>query len=674
VARRYEQRRLDVKTAVEAATLNLGPDACRSFNSAASKEWLETNGLGGFAGSSISGMNTRRYHGLLFAAVRPPTERKLLLSKLEETLVVGGQRFELSTNQYSGAVHPEGYRWLTGFDPLPFPTWTFDCGGVRFEKSICMIHGENTTVIQYKLLTKQGTQVQLEVRPLIAFRDYHALTHENDGLNPEVKVTSCGAEVTPYDGMPTLYLGHDARSVDTAGFWFRGFEYAIERDRGLDFREDLYSPLGLTFDLGARPTATVIASTKARPAADAQELLDAEVARRAGLVEKAGDNTLVQALTRAADQFIVARGDGQTIIAGYPWFTDWSRDTMISLPGLTLATGRFTEARSILANFAGFADRGMLPNRFPDRGEEPEYNTVDGTLWYFAAIDDYARHTGDFGFVRDELYGVLADIIDWHVKGTRYGIVMDADGLLRSGEVGVQLTWMDARVGTWVVTPRHGKPVEIQALWYNALKFMEELAARFSDAAASERYGMMAVAAMTSFNAKFWNAEAGCLYDVLSDDGPDASIRPNQALALSLPRSMVEHERAAKILDVIERDLLTPVGLRTLAPSDPLYRPRYEGDPGTRDSGYHQGTVWPWLVGPYLEGYLRTYNSSDAAKAYVSTWLEEFLTHLQDACIGQVSEIYDAEPPRRPAGCPAQAWSVAEILRIATLVSEPGAE
>lgn len=651
--------------------LGLGPEQCRSFETAASKEWLETNGLGGFAMSSVSGANTRRYHGLLVAAVRPPAGRMVLLSKLEETLVVGGERYALSTNQYAGAVHPAGYQYLTGFRPIPHPAWTYDCGGVQIEKSVCMVHGENTTVIRYRLLSAPGAPVELELRPLIAFRDYHALTHENDALNQTVETTPGEVAVAPYAGLPTLRLGHDAASVDPSGFWYRSFEYARERERGLDFQEDLFSPLLLRFDLTACPSATMIASTESRPAAEAESLVEREMARRERLVETAADRPLVRLLTRAGDQFLVERGEGKTIIAGYPWFTDWSRDTMIALPGLTLTTGRYDAAQSILGTFARFTDGGMLPNRFPDRGTEPEYNTVDGTLWYFAAVDAYMRHTGDIAFVREELYGVLKSIIDWHAQGTRYGIGLDSDGLLRAGEPGVQLTWMDARVGEWVVTPRHGKPVEIQALWYNALKVLEELAGRFDEPEEVARFGKLAAAAKRSFNARFWNADAECLFDVIGDDGPDASIRPNQAIALSLPHAMLSRERAVKILRVIERELLTPVGLRTLSPDDPGYRPRYEGGVVSRDGAYHQGTVWPWLAGPYLSGYLRAHRDSPAARRYVQDWLDAFLPHFRDGCLGQVAEVYDGDAPRRANGCPAQAWSVAELLRVAALVSIP---
>jgi len=366
------------------------------------------------------------------------------------------------------------------------------------------------------------------------------------------------------------------------------------------------------------------------------------------------------ALLRAADQYVVACGDRTTVIAGYPWFGDWGRDTMISLPGLALATGRADVARQVLRAFAGFADRGMLPNRFPEAGEEPEYNTVDATLWFFEAVRRTLEATGDEDFVWDELYPVLSDIIAWHETGTRYGIRVDDDGLLQSGAEGVALTWMDARVGGLVVTPRPGKPVEIQALWYNALRVMEDLAARFGDTLPEVRYASMAARARTSFRSTFWNEKTGSLYDVVDGEKRDASVRPNQVLAVSLAHSMLDPGRARRVLDLVASELLTPYGLRTLSPKDPRYRGRYEGDAASRDASYHQGTVWPWLLGHFVDALLKL----DPDRALARSMLGGLERTLHDACLGQISEIFDATPPFRPRGCFAQAWSVAEALRV----------
>jgi predicted glycogen debranching enzyme len=369
-------------------------------------------------------------------------------------------------------------------------------------------------------------------------------------------------------------------------------------------------------------------------------------------------------LALAADQFIARRGDGYTVMAGYPWFTDWGRDTMIALPGLTLPTGRADIARGILHQFAKQVDQGMLPNRFPDGNEAPEFNTVDATLWFFEAVRAYLDYTGDETFVREELYGVLRDIIDWHVRGTRYNIRMLENGLLNAGEKGVQLTWMDAKIGDWVVTPRAGKPVEIQALWFNALKVMEDLAARFGDAEGLKRFRASSALVQWTFNRVFWNEEKGCLYDVVNGGNPDASIRPNQIFAISLHYSMLPRDRAAKVLEVVERELLTPYGLRTLDQQDPNYKGRYEGDPWHRDSAYHQGTVWPWLIGPFISAYLKVHGSTGQTRRHARELLRPLEENLSDGCLGQISEIYDGSVPQYERGCFAQTWSVGQIMQV----------
>jgi predicted glycogen debranching enzyme len=632
------------------------------LSAALSREWLETNGIGGFSSSTISGLNTRRYHGLLTAATRPPVGRFVLLSKLEETLLIDGRRYELSANQYPDVIHPQGFNYQTSFRLDPFPTFTYEIEGTRFEKSVFMVAGENTTVVQYHVASNDKG-IKLEVRPLMAFRDYHTTTHENGALNPQVETENGQTTFRPYSDLPALHLAHDPAEIDPNGFWYRNFQYAVEQERGLDFAEDMFSPCAMTFHLNAATTVTIIASTERHDAGNADSYREAEIERRSTINKQTNaTNELVVALTAAANQFVVARERGETVIAGYHWFADWGRDTMIALPGLTLVNGRYDIARNILAEFARHVDQGMLPNRFPDAGEAPEYNTVDATLWFFEAVRSFLQYTDDHEFVRTHLYAVLKDILHWHVKGTRYQIHVDDDGLLFSGEPGVQLTWMDAKVGDRVVTPRYGKPVEIQALWYNALRVMEQLATRFEDPNAKDEYGTMADKALASFNAIFWNEQRGCLYDVVNGENRDASIRPNQVIAISLTNTMLSKERAASVLRVIERELLTPRGLRTLSPSDPNYIGRYEGGPATRDGAYHQGTVWPWLMGPYITAYTKTFGKR-AGRKFASLWFENFQEHLHEACLGQVSEIFDGDAPHTPRGCVAQAWSVAELLR-----------
>jgi predicted glycogen debranching enzyme len=643
-------------------------NTCQNLDQALRWEWLETNGLGGFSSSTITGLNARRYHGLLTAATKPPVGRVLLLSKLEETLVIDGKRFDLGVNRYPGTIYPRGHEHLVEFRMDPFPVFVYRAGGVELEKRVFMVQGENTTVVEYAIRQSGAEPVSkcaLELRPLVAFRDYHGTTHENGALNPTVTIEPGLATIHPYADLPFLHFAHDADTVESTGAWYRNFEYPIEQERGLDYQEDLFNPFVARFDLSVRNTATVIASTERHHASEAVAFRKDEIRRRKTLRASAPcDDPLVQALTVAADQYIVKRGDLKTVIAGYHWFSDWGRDTMIALPGLTLVTGRPEVAESILLAFADSVDQGMLPNRFPDAGETPEYNTVDATLWFFEAVRAFLAYTGDAAFVRDKLYPKLKEIIEWHMRGTRYGIRADSDGLLNCGVPGVQLTWMDSKIGDWVVTPRYGKPVEIQALWYNALRVMDSLAAEF-DPAMQASYATAANQAKESFNAKFWNEAQGCLYDVVNGDGSDGSIRPNQIFAVSLPHTMLAEDRARRVVEVVERDLFVPCGLRSLSPRDQSYRPHYQGGVWERDSAYHQGTVWPWLMGPFITAYVKVNGRSDAARQRAATWLAGFLEQVNTTGLGQIPEIADAELPHTPRGCMAQAWSVAELLRAA---------
>jgi len=648
-------------------TIRFDETVCRDLAVAARREWLETNGLGGFASSTIIGMNTRRYHGLLVAATRPPVGRVVMLSKLEETLVIEGRRYELGVNSYPGVMHPRGDQYVKEFRRDPFPVFVYGVEGVEIEKSVFMVQGANTTVIQYSLRAAAAPAAcRLELRPLIAFRDYHATAHENGALDGRLEVTPEWVKLAPYHDQTPLYLAPSGAEVRQTGEWYRNFEYEVESERGLDHLEDLFQPCVLTFDLNSSVTAAVVASAGQAETRAANELRSAEIARREGIhAASPVKEPFVERLVEAADQFIVRRGEQSTVIAGYHWFSDWGRDTMIALPGLALATGRYDDARSILLAFAAHADRGMLPNRFPDAGETPEYNTVDATFWFFEAVRALAAATRDYEFVRDKLYGVLADIIAWHERGTRYGIRMDGDGLVTAGEAGVQLTWMDAKVGGWVVTPREGKAVEIQALWYNALRVMENLALRFGRGGDSDHYRAMAARARASFEPLFWNDGAGCLYDVVNGDARDASIRPNQIFAVSLFHKLLPVEKAKAVVATVERELLTPYGLRTLAHGDPHYRGRFEGGPLSRDSAYHQGTVWPWLMGPFISAYLEVHGGTREARQQAGEWIAVFDRYMQNEGVGQIPEVFDGDAPQRAGGCMAQAWSVGEILRAA---------
>jgi predicted glycogen debranching enzyme len=589
----------------------------------------------------------------------------VLLSSLEEVLRIGADRWELGCNRYPGAVHPAGYLQLARFELDLFPTWSYQLGDVKLTRSICAARGTDAVIISYTATGLPPEGATLELRPLLAYRDYHSLQHENGAVNRSAVQGDGWVRFCPYDGCPPLYVCAPGIVYEATGDWYRQFEYAIEQERGLDWQEDLFNPGVMTLPLRAGEPLVVVAATQPLGAEEAAALVAEETSRRAALRAALAEyGPVATRLALAADQVIVGRGEGgETVIAGYPWFEDWGRDTMIALPGLTLTNGRFETARRILSTFAGAVDQGMLPNRFPDWATTPEYNTVDATLWFFVAAWRYLEATGDLAFLRRELLPVLRDIIEWHQRGTRYGIRVDEDGLLHAGEPGVQLTWMDAKVGDWVVTPRIGKPVEIQALWYNALRITEALCQQTRQTARAREYAAQADRARASFEAKFWNEAGGYLYDVLEDSGPDGSLRPNQVFALSLPFPLVDGERAQKVLAAVEAQLLTPLGLRSLAPSDPHYAGRYQGDVWHRDSAYHQGTVWEWLIGPYVDAVLRVRGTDAATKQAIRAHLTALVEHLSEAGLGTVSEIADGDAPHRPSGCPAQAWSVAEFLR-----------
>ena len=643
--------------------INFDKEICTNFQESSAREWLETNGIGGFAASTVAGANTRRYHGLLTAATRPPLGRVTMLSKFEETLILGDEKFELSSNQYPLRVHPDGYIFLKNFRLDPFPVWTFEVEGIEIEKRIFMVDGQNTTVCRWSVIGGRRFEISLELKPLFSFADYHALQHETNEINMEFTAQENSVSIKPLNDLPELFLSHNSAEVEKTGYWYRNFEYEIEKQRGFDFSEDLFQPFKLKFDLSE--PASVIVSTEKQNISDVADFEKSEIERRENLIKDANaKDDFAKQLVLAADQFIVARGAGKTIIAGYPWFSDWGRDTMIALNGLTLATRRTEVAKNILLEFSGHISEGMLPNRFPDEGDEAEYNTVDATLWYFEAVRAFAEKTGDYAFVEKELYGKLVEIIVWHLKGTRFNIHVDTDGLLFAGEEGLQLTWMDAKYEGEVFTPRIGKAVEIQALWYNALCIMADFAERFGDEDGAAQYRSTADIAKESFNKVFWNEAEECLFDVVKNGEKDASVRPNQIFAVSLPNTMLSIGKARKIVEKVESELLTPFGLRSLSPNDAKYRPVYTGSPFERDSVYHQGTVWGWLVGAFIDSYRKVHPNGHKTDARIEEILEGFNTHLSKAGLGQISEIFDGDSPHAPRGCFAQAWSVAEVLRV----------
>jgi predicted glycogen debranching enzyme len=645
--------------------IELGRAELTGFEASAQREWLVTNGLGGFASGSIGGARTRRYHGLLVAALKPPLERVVLVAKLDATVHYRGDAVALGSNEYAdGTVDPRGFERLERFRlEGQTPVWQYVIGDALLEQRVTMVHGESTTLVTFALVRASGP-VTLALKPYCTYRDYHGQTRGADWA-PRTALLSRGCEIHAFDGARPYRLEIDRGSFGSAPTWHWSFKLRAESARGLVDREDLFVPGQFSAELQVGESVTLrlaLGEDAGAPAA----AFAAERRRQQHLLEASGtaaEPDWVRRLVLAADQFVVRRGGsagGRSIIAGYPWFGDWGRDTMIALPGLALATGRHDVARNVLRTFGQFVSEGMLPNRFPDAGEMPEYNTVDATLWYFHALDEYVAATGDRALVA-ELYPVLQGILEAHLKGTRYRIHVDADGLLYAGEPGVQLTWMDAKIGDWVVTPRIGKPVEINALWYRALVTMESFAGLQGDGLAQRRYAALAGNALRSFRRRYWSKELGYLADVV--DGPggvaDYSLRPNQILAVSLDASLLEREQARAVVDTCARELWTPVGMRSLARRERGYTGRYAGGPQERDAVYHQGTVWSWLLGPFAIAHWNAYRDADAARAY----LTGIAQHLREACIGQVSEIFDGDVPHRPEGCVAQAWSVAEVLR-----------
>jgi predicted glycogen debranching enzyme len=651
-------------TVLEQPLVRFGPEVAADLPSALRREWLVTNGLGGYASGTLAGIATRRYHGLLVAALAPPVERTVLVAGSIDRAEYDGHRYPLSTHEYGdGTIDPHGYRFIQTFQlEGSLPVWTFAFGDALLERRIWMAYGANTTYVTYRLL-RGSRPLELEVAPLVTYRDFHSLGH-GQGRQLGVAERGGGIEVRAFDGaVPYRILAEGARYAPGLT-WYWNFLHREETARGLDDRSDLFVPGTFSKRLREGEVLTLVLTTEPRPATDARHALDAERWRQRALLRQAtveNAHPVVQQLVLAADQFIVQRDAGRTVIAGYHWFNDWGRDTMISLPGLCLSTGRAQDAAGILRTFAAYVDQGLLPNNFPDRaGAVPGYNTVDATLWYVLAIAAYEQVTGDPSLV-DELLPVLRSIVDWHVRGTRYGIGVDpADGLLRAGEPGVQLTWMDAKVGDWVVTPRIGKPVEIQALWYNALRSIAALLAARADPGASE-YTARAERVRAGFGARFLRAEPGHLADVVDGpDGDDLALRPNQILAVSLPYPLLDGDQAASVVDAVGRALLGGLGLRSLGPDEPAYRGDYGGDAVRRDGGYHQGPVWTWLLGAYAEAYARVHGECAAGLDL----LRPIEPHLRDAGLGSISEILEGDAPHRPVGCIAQAWAVAECLRV----------
>jgi predicted glycogen debranching enzyme len=652
--------------------VQFGREVCGILDAAEAREWLVTNGIGGFASGTIAGSMTRRYHGLLIAALLPPVGRTYLVAGVDEIVNYAGAEFLLGTHQWAGGtIDPKGFLNIESFHLEGMtPVWTYALADALIEKRIWMRQGENTTYVEY-LLVRGSAPVEMQLKALVNYRDFHGSTHAGN-WRMKIEAVQNGLMITAFEGARPFYLKSAEASCEPRDEWYRKFFLPVEKERGLEDEEDHLFAGVFRAKLNVGERVTLVASTEAET-----ELNDARAhveksQHEAALIkswEKQNQDWMseapdwVEQLVLAADQFIVKRSvpgqdEGRSIIAGYHWFGDWGRDTMIALPGLALATGRANVAQQILVALSRYINGGMLPNHFPDVGCEPEYNTVDAALWYLEAVRQYFAATTD-STTLENLFPALAGIIDAHVKGTRYNIRVDpADGLVYAGGPRVQLTWMDAKVGDWVVTPRTGKAVEINALWINALETMAEFARLLGRP--GEGYEKLAAKAKRGFG-KFWNAERNCCFDVIDSPevGNDASLRPNQIFAVSLPVSPLTPERQKAVVDICAKYLLTSYGLRSLARGEPGYRGRYGGGPRDRDSAYHQGTVWGWLIGPFVQAHLRVYGD----RAMAARFLEPLGISVHMYGLGTLGEIFEGDPPFTPHGCIAQAWTVGEVLR-----------
>ena len=669
--------------AAASSHVHFGREICGNLPAAESREWLVTNGIGGFASGTIAGGMTRRYHGLLIAALQPPLGRTQLVAVLDETARYGDATYALATHRWaSGAVDPQGFLYLESFRlEGATPVWTYALADALLEKRVWMVQGENTTFIHYTL-SRASRPLEMDLQALVNYRDFHSLTHAGD-WHMKIAPVEHGVMVLPFDTATPFYLKSAQASCEPHHEWYRDCFLPMETERGLEDREDHLFAALFRAKLNPGQSFTIVATTEATAPLDALASRTQRANHEAALLkawqaqnEKSAANApgWLRQLVLAPDQFIVKRSlpeepDGRSVIAGYHWFGDWGRDTMIALPGLALATGRSEVASQILLAFARYVDAGMLPNNFPDAGGKPEYNTVDAALWYFEAVRQYFAATQDTATLQ-KLFPVLESMIDAHVAGTRYNIHVDStDGLLYAGGPGIQLTWMDAKIGDWVVTPRTGKPVEINALWINALETMAQFA-RFLNKPA-DSYERLSAPAKNSFQ-KFWNVERNCCFDVIDvpgavkTGGKDAALRPNQILTVSLPFSPLRKDQQKSVVDICAERLLTSHGLRSLAPGEPNYQGHYGGDQRSRDAAYHQGTVWGWLLGPFALAHLRVYNDRSAALRY----LEPLGSHICALGLGTLAEIFDGDPPHTPRGCIAQAWTVAEILRAWSTISK----
>ncbi|MBQ2801186.1 MAG: amylo-alpha-1,6-glucosidase [Lachnospiraceae bacterium] len=643
----------------------------KKFSEGIQREWVITNGIGGYAGSSIIGAHTRKHNGMLIASLHAPVERYMVLSKINEKLEVGEKEYSFFTNQRPGGNNEEGQKYLQRFCYDYVPKFTYYAGGVFVTKTISLQHGKNTVACTYDILGGSSKAV-LTLVPLFNYRDHHERSERAD-LKFETTNSSQTITLVPEKNKNIsirMYVSEGEIS-EREEIYDVDMELQTEISTGMTCIENNYTPYEITVSIqpGEHKKVSVICTIEEGVIpTDGFAIVEAERNRCMELEKQAGlQDDFANTLVHAADQFIVEREStgGKTVLAGLPWFTDWGRDTMIALQGLTLVTKRFEDTREILKTFAQYVKKGLVPNMFPDEGLEPLYNTVDASMWYFYSVEKYLEYTGaeeDYQFIQKEIYPKLKEIIHYYKEGTDFSIYMDKDYLIHAGGGLDQVTWMDVRVGEWVVTPRHGKPVEISALWYNALCVMEQLAKRFGDEEEKE-YAALAEKVKASFVNKFWNPEKNCLYDVVDDTENDDKIRPNQIWAVSLPHTMLSEEQAKGVVDTVVSHLYATYGLRSLSPDDIEYKGIYAGKLHDRDAAYHQGTCWGFPLGGLITAYLKVYGATEDGKAFAKKLIAPLEDHLMDGCIGSIAEIFDGNEPNISRGCYGQAWSVGEILR-----------
>lgn len=631
------------------------------------REWIVGNGLGAYAAGTVSGIATRRYHGLLVAAMSPPRGRRVLVTHLDETLTLRYLRAPLSAHAFPGAVSPEGWKHLIEFAVDPLPRWRWRVGEAVLERTLCMVRGHNTTVVRYTLIESPGA-VALTVRPFAAFRDFHHHAKQN----PEARIAALPVDrpgtiaIKPYAAGPTVLM--QAPGVfHSSPDWWRGFQHELEAARGLDASEDLFTPGEYVLALAPGESAHVVMTAESRLPDDVAAVEPREIARLHALAPERLISPDAQQLYRSVDLYRADLARPPAVIAGYPWFEDWGRDTLIAFTGLYLVPGRFHEARELLAAFAKYVDQGMLPNRFPDDGAgHADDNTVDAPMWFLHAARRFVQYTGDWDFARRTLVPAMRAIVEGFRRGTKYGIHQRPNGLIAAGDAGTQLTWMDARQGDTAFTPRHGCPVEINALWHAGLRSLAWLCEKTSDEGSAERWRREADHVRASFRELFWNADRSYLYDVVRDDFRDPSVRPNALYAVALPGDLLSVEQCEAVVKRARDELLVPMAVRTLSPQDPAYRGRYAGDPWARDSAYHQGTAWPYLLGAYTAAVVRVgrrRGTESEARAEAARCFEGLWSALTAYGVGHLPEIVEGDAPHRPVGCFAQAWSDAEALR-----------